>query len=425
MKYYIIAGEASGDLHASHLITALKAEDPNAEFRGFGGDLMQAAGMTLVRHYRDLAYMGVVDVLLHARTILSGMRQCKDDIITWQPDVVILVDYPGFNMKIARFVHDRALCPVYYYIAPKLWAWKEWRITALRHDVDEIFSILPFEVDFFEGKHHLPIHYVGNPTVDEISGRSPSGPSPQPLPCREGSNHLEGHAQRGLISQPTAHHADAQSNDPTPSLQGRAGGGSAGSALSLLCGSRINEVRDNLWMMLVAAAPYDADYNIQIAGVAVVPREVYEQSILKAETVLGRKIRADLVFDSTYQLLSQATAALVTSGTATLETALFRVPQVVCYAKRYPWLMATAKKILLKIPYVSLVNLIVGREVVPEVILTDMNPEAIRRHLINILPGGSAREAQLQGYEEMAARLGEPGAPQRAAKLMVQLLSQD
>jgi lipid-A-disaccharide synthase len=184
-------------------------------------------------------------------------------------------------------------------------------------------------------------------------------------------------------------------------------------------------VRDNLWMMLVAAAPYDADYNIQIAGVAVVPREVYEQSILKAETVLGRKIRADLVFDSTYQLLSQATAALVTSGTATLETALFRVPQVVCYAKRYPWLMATAKKILLKIPYVSLVNLIVGREVVPEVILTDMNPEAIRRHLINILPGGSAREAQLQGYEEMAARLGEPGAPQRAAKLMVQLLSQD
>jgi len=387
MKYYIIAGEASGDLHASHLITALKAEDPNAEFRGFGGDLMQAAGMTLVRHYRDLAYMGVVDVLLHARTILSGMRQCKDDIITWQPDVVILVDYPGFNMKIARFVHDRTLCPVYYYIAPKLWAWKEWRITALRRDVDEIFSILPFEVDFFEGKHHLPIHYVGNPTVDEISGIRPGRPSPQLLPCREG-------------------------------------GGSAG-ALSLLCGSRINEVRDNLWMMLVAAAPYDADYNIQIAGVAVVPREVYEQSILKAETVLGRKIRADLVFDSTYQLLSQATAALVTSGTATLETALFRVPQVVCYAKRYPWLMATAKKILLKIPYVSLVNLIVGREVVPEVILTDMNPEAIRRHLINILPGGSAREAQLQGYEEMAARLGEPGAPQRAAKLMVQLLSQD
>lgn len=380
MKYYFIAGEASGDLHASHLITALKAENPDAEFRGFGGDLMQAAGMALVRHYRDLAYMGVVDVLLHARTILSGMRQCKDDIISWQPDVVILVDYPGFNMKIARFVHERALCPVYYYIAPKLWAWKEWRIKALRRDVDEIFSILPFEVEFFEGKHHVPIHYVGNPTVDEVAEY-----------------------------QFTAENEHRRSDN--------------GNCLALLCGSRINEVRDNLWMMLVAAAPYDADFNIQIAGVTVVPREVYEQSITKAETVFGRKIRADLVFDSTYDLLSHAKAALVTSGTATLETALFRVPQVVCYAKRYPWLMATAKKILLKIPYVSLVNLIVGREVVPEIILTDMNPEAIRQHLINILPGSPAREAQLQGYEEMAARLGEPGAPQHAARKITQLIS--
>jgi lipid-A-disaccharide synthase len=398
MKYYFIAGEASGDLHASHLITALKAEDPDAEFRGFGGDLMQAAGMALVRHYRDLAYMGVVDVLLHARTILSGMRQCKDDILAWQPDVVILVDYPGFNMKIARFVHDRALCPVYYYIAPKLWAWKEWRITALRRDIDEIFSILPFEVEFFEGKHHVPIHYVGNPTVDEIS-------RPTPDPSRQGGE------ASGL--------EDGTSAQPLPSLTGGVGGGS----IALLCGSRINEVRDNLWMMLVAAAPYDADFDIQIAGVTVVPREVYEQSITKAETVFGRKIRADLVFDSTYDLLSHAKAALVTSGTATLETALFRVPQVVCYAKRYPWLMATAKKILLKVPYVSLVNLIVGREVVPEIILTDMNPETIRRHLESILPGGQARKAQLQGYEEMAARLGEPGAPQRAAKLIINLLT--
>ena len=199
MRYYLIAGEASGDLHASHLIAALKAEDPAAEFRGFGGDLMQAEGMTLVRHYRDLAYMGVIDVVLHARTILSGMRQCKDDILAWKPDVVILVDYPGFNMKIARFVHERRLCPVYYYIAPKLWAWKEWRIKALRRDVDEIFSILPFEVDFFEGKHHVPIHYVGNPTVDEICGR----PSPQPLPCREGSNHLEGELISETMQMPS------------------------------------------------------------------------------------------------------------------------------------------------------------------------------------------------------------------------------
>lgn len=370
MKYYLIAGEASGDLHASHLIAALKSEDPSAEFRGFGGDLMQVEGMTLVRHYRDLAYMGVIDVVLHARTILSGMRQCKDDILAWKPDVVILVDYPGFNMKIARFVHERRLCPVYYYIAPKLWAWKEWRIKALRRDVDEIFSILPFEVDFFEGKHHVPIHYVGNPTVDEICGRRSVG----------------------------------------------------GGSLALLCGSRINEVRDNLWMMLVAAAPNESDYHIQIAGVSFLPREVYEQSIAKAEKHLGRKLRVDLAFDVTYSLLAQATAALVTSGTATLETALFRVPQVVCYGKRFPWLMATAKKILLKTPFVSLVNLIAGREVVPEILLTDMNPETIRRHLESILPGGSAREAQLLGYEEMAARLGESGAPQKAAKLMTKLL---
>ena len=376
MKYYLIAGEASGDLHASHLITSLRAEDPAAEFRGFGGDLMQAAGMTLIRHYRDLAYMGVIDVVLHARTILRGMRQCKEDIVAWQPDVVILVDYPGFNMKIARFIHERSLCPVYYYIAPKLWAWKEWRIKDIRRDVDEIFSILPFEVDFFEGKHHYPIHYVGNPTVDEIA-------------------------------------AYKSSKAEVPS---------SGNRIALLCGSRINEVRDNLWMMLVAAAPYDADYELRIAGVSVLPREVYEQSIAKAENCLGRKIRVELVFDVTYDLLSSATAALVTSGTATLETALFRVPQVVCYAKRFPWLMATAKKFLLKIPFVSLVNLIVGHEIVPEILLTDMTPENIQRHLQDILPGAPAREAQLRGYEEMAARLGEPGAPQRAARLILSTL---
>ncbi len=376
MKYYLIAGEASGDLHASHLITALSAEDPAAEFRGFGGDLMQAAGMTLLRHYRDLAYMGVIDVVLHARTILRGMRQCKEDIVAWQPDVVILVDYPGFNMKIARFIHERSLCPVYYYIAPKLWAWKEWRIKDIRRDVDEIFSILPFEVDFFEGKYHYPIHYVGNPTVDEIASyRSSKAAAPR-----------------------------------------------SGNRIALLCGSRINEVRDNLWMMLVAAAPYDAAYDLQIAGVSVLPREVYEQSIAKAESCLGRKIRVELVCDVTYDLLSSATAALVTSGTATLETALFRVPQVVCYAKRFPWLMATAKKFLLKIPFVSLVNLIVGHEIVPEILLTDMTPENIQRHLQDILPGAPAREAQLRGYEEMAARLGEPGAPQRAARLILSTL---
>ena len=176
MRYYLIAGEASGDLHASHLIAALKREDPEAEFRGFGGDLMEQAGMTLVRHYRDLAFMGVFAVVMHLRTILEGMKQCKQDIMDWKPDVVILVDYPGFNLKMAKFIHAKGLCPVYYYIAPKLWAWKEWRIKAVRRDVDEIFSILPFEVDFFEKKHGYPIHYVGNPTVDEIAAYQKAHP---------------------------------------------------------------------------------------------------------------------------------------------------------------------------------------------------------------------------------------------------------
>ena len=177
MRYYLIAGEASGDLHASHLIAALKAADPEARFRGFGGDLMVAEGMTLVLHYRDLAFMGFVAVVLHARTILRGMKQCKEDIVVWKPDVVILIDYPGFNLKIAEFVHEwsdsvsgqKGICPVYYYIAPKLWAWKEWRIKKIRNYVDELFSILPFEVEFFEHKHNYPIHYVGNPTVDEVA----------------------------------------------------------------------------------------------------------------------------------------------------------------------------------------------------------------------------------------------------------------
>lgn len=377
MKYYLIAGEASGDLHASHLISALKAEDPQAEFRGYGGDLMQAAGLNLVRHYRDLAYMGVIPVILHARTILRGLRQCKEDLTAWQPDVVILIDYPGFNLKIARYVHDRKLCPVYYYIAPKLWAWKEKRIKDIRRDVDELFSILPFEKEFFEGKHHYPIHYVGNPTVDEIRRLSPL-----PLPTRKGQ-----------------------------------GGESAGgdSIIALLCGSRKQEIRDNLPRMLAAAAPFSDRYRLIIAGAPSIDPAYYQKYVSGYEV--------EIVYNQTYDLLSQATAALVTSGTATLETALFRVPQVVCYFMQFRHLATLARKILLKIPYVSLVNLVAGREVVPELVAEQMTVENCRKHLESILPGGEAREAQLRGYEIMAERLGEPGAPQRAAKLMVQLLT--
>lgn len=383
MRYYFIAGEASGDLHASHLIAALKAEDPDAEFRGFGGDLMAAQGMTLVCHYRDLAFMGFVAVVLHARTILKGMQQCKDDIVAWQPDVVILVDYPGFNLKIAQYVHSIGLCPVYYYIAPKLWAWKEWRIKALKRDVDELFSILPFEVEFFEKKHGFPIHYVGNPTVDEVASYSASG----------------AHA----------------SLPPGGDLEGAP-------YIALLAGSRLQEIRDNLPRMIEAALPFTDRYRLVIAGAPGMTNEVYQKYIDVVERGVGKAVDVQIVYDHTYDVLSQATAALVTSGTATLETALFRVPQVVCYYMQAGKLASLARKLVIKIPYISLVNLVAGREVVPELVAEQMTVAACRAHLARILPGGKDRNAQLAGYEDVAARLGEPGAPHRAARLIRQLL---
>lgn len=383
MRYYLIAGEASGDLHASHLIAALKAEDPNAEFRGFGGDLMQAQGMTLVRHYRDLAFMGFVAVVLHARTILRGLQQCKDDIVAWRPDVVILVDYPGFNLKIAKFVHSIGLCPVYYYIAPKLWAWKEWRIKALKRDVDELFSILPFEVEFFEQKHGFPIHYVGNPTVDEVASYKASGGTAS-LPSRED---VEG-----------------------------------SSYIALLAGSRLQEIRDNLPRMIEAALPFADRYRLVVAGAPGVDAATYQKYIAATERRVGQSIDIEVVYGRTYDILSQATAALVTSGTATLETALFRVPQVVCYFMQAGRLASIARKLVLKIPFISLVNLVAGREVVPELVAEQMTVAACCAHLTAILPGGAAREAQLQGYEDVAARLGEPGAPQRAASQIIACL---
>ena len=385
MRYYLIAGEASGDLHASHLIAALKAEDPEAEFRGFGGDLMAAQGMTLVCHYRDLAFMGFVAVVLHARTILKGMQQCKDDIVAWQPDVVILVDYPGFNLKIAQYVHSIGVCPVYYYIAPKLWAWKEWRIKAVKRDVDELFSILPFEVEFFEKKHGYPIHYVGNPTVDEVTNY-----------------------------QSTLAGAHA-SLPPGGDLEGA-------SYIAILAGSRLQEIRDNLPRMIEAAQPFTDRYRLVIAGAPGMTDEVYQKYIDVAERGVGKAVDVQIVYDRTYDVLSQATAALVTSGTATLETALFRVPQVVCYYMQAGKLASLARKLVIKIPYISLVNLVAGREVVPELVAEQMTVAACRAHLARILPGGEDRDAQLAGYEDVAARLGEPGAPHRAARLIRQLL---
>ncbi len=383
MKYYLIAGEASGDLHASHLIKALRAEDPQAQCRCVGGEQMQRAGGTLVRHYRELAFMGFVPVLLHLPTILRALSQCKADIRRWQPDAVVLVDYPGFNLRIARFVRQHTDIPVYYYIAPKLWAWKEYRIKNIRRDVDELFSILPFEVDFFEGKHHYPIHYVGNPTAQEVAEFQRAG-------------------QENRTRCP-------EKNFSLPSALG-----DARLVIALLAGSRRQEIKDNLPAMLQATAHLADRYDIVVAGAPGIEPSFYDGFL--------RTSAARLVRDKTYALLSTATAALVTSGTATLETALFHVPQVVCYRTPLPRLVGFLRRRFLHVPFVSLVNLIAGREVVPELVAESFSVDNIRDSLEAILPGGSARDTMLQGYCDVQRALGDRCAPTTAASLIVQLL---
>lgn len=377
MKYYLIVGEASGDLHASHLMAALRREDPQAEFRFFGGDLMAAVGgYAPVKHYRDLAYMGFVPVLLHLRTIFANMAFCKRDIVEWQPDALILVDYPGFNLSIAKYIHARTRIPVYYYIAPKIWAWKEYRIKNIKRDVDELFSILPFEVDFFEGKHRYPIHYVGNPTLDEVAAFRAAYKETRQVFFE----------RNGLQAKP---------------------------AIALLAGSRKQEIKDNLPDMIRAASSFGG-YQLVLAGAPGIDADYYRAYMGGAEV--------KVVFGQTYELLSHADAALVTSGTATLETALFRVPQVVCYHTPVGRLIAFLKRHVLKVKYISLVNLIAGREVVRELVADTMTVAQIRTDLGRILTDERWRKEMLGGYADVAARLGEPGAPAKAARLICGLL---
>jgi lipid-A-disaccharide synthase len=388
MKYYLIVGEASGDLHASHLMRSLKNLDAGAQFRFFGGDLMKAVGGTCVRHYRDLAYMGFIPVLLHLPTILRNMQMCKDDIVSWQPDCVILVDYPGFNLKIAKFVKSKTNVPIYYYISPKIWAWKEYRIKNIKRDVDELFSILPFEVDFFEGKHHYPIHYVGNPTAAEVK------------------DFLTKNSKDSRIKElgaPLEQMTDGQKSLNPKILR----------VIALLAGSRQQEIKDNLPAMLEAVKPYETDYQIVLAGAPGIDEAYY------APFVEGRKVQ--VVYNQTYALLSQAHAALVTSGTATLETCLFRVPQVVCYETPLPTIIGWLRKRVLKVKYISLVNLIANREVVKELVADSFSVNNIRQELTKILDG-PARIAMLEDYDEVSRRLGDQIAPDNAAQLIIEKL---
>lgn len=376
MKYYLIVGEASGDLHASNLMKALKAADKEADFRFFGGDLMSQVGGTCVKHYRDCAFMGIVPVLMNLRTIFANMAMCKKDIKEWQPDALILVDYPGFNLSIARDIHKTTSIPVYYYIAPKIWASREGRIKNIKRDVDAMFSILPFEVGYFK-KHNYDINYIGNPCVDAVDA------------------YLRGNKRDDAAFRA----ANGLGDKPI---------------VALLAGSRKHEIKDNLPQMLEAMAKFP-DYQPVIAGAPGIDKELYAPYLQQG---------ADIVFGDTYRLLQHAHAALVTSGTATLETALFRVPQVVCYNMPAGWLVSKLKHLFLKVKYISLVNLIADREVVRELVAADMTVENVTRELGRLLPPDSPeRHTMLAEYSRMIDILGEPGASQHAAEKMVQLLT--
>lgn len=376
MKYYLIVGEASGDLHASNLMKSIKEVDADAQFRFFGGDLMSSVGGERVKHYRELAYMGFVPVLMHLRTIFANMKLCKKDILDWNPDALVLVDYPGFNLSVAEYIHKNSKIPVYYYISPKIWAWKEYRIKNIKRDVDELFSILPFEIDFFEKKHDYRINYVGNPCVDAVDAFKKNSPRTNEVFLK----------QNNLPDKPI---------------------------VALLSGSRKQEIVSNLPMMLEAMKAYP-EYQPVIAGAPGIDKEFYAPYLESG---------AKILFGQTYDILNNAHAALVTSGTATLETAIFNVPQVVCYATPMPKLYSWLKKNFLNVRFVSLVNLIADREVVRELIAADMNVANIKKELGYILPSdGEKRAAMLKEYSRMMDILGEPGASVRAAQKIVSLL---
>ena len=371
MKYFLVVGEASGDLHASNLMRSLKERDQNAEFCFFGGDLMQSVGGKLVKHYRDLAYMGFIPVLMNLRTIFKNLDLCKKAIEDFQPDAIILVDYPGFNLKIAKYIKQKesgSWSPtIYYYISPKIWAWKEYRIKAIRKYVDKMLCILPFEVDFYK-KHHYQVNYVGNPTVDAIANRD--------------------HADETFEEFVSCNQLE---NKPI---------------IALLAGSRKQEIKDCLPSMLKAAIPFN-DCQLVIAGAPGI-EPAYYQNYIGNHSV-------KIVFGQTYRLLQQSKAALVTSGTATLETALLRVPQAVCYKTVPKHLSSFIFKHFFSCKYISLVNLIAGKSVVKELYGKDFSVNRIQSELNLLLNNEDYKKEMEANYAQIIRALGEPGASQCAA----------
>ena len=373
MKYFLIAGEPSGDLHGANLIKGLRKADPAAEFRFGGGDLMAAAGgaQNLRKHYRETSFFGVVQVLRNLGTIRRQMRECREEVAAWQPDVLILVDYPGFNMKMARWAHARGI-RTFYYIAPKVWASREGRIRALRRDVDRLFVIFPFECDYFP-RHGIEPLFEGNPLVDALEARRTALPTSEEFRRRNGL-------------------------DPRP-------------IIALLAGSRRSEIRKNLPLMARLAQRFDG-WQFVVAGVPWLDRALYE------EAAAGSGIR--YVCDQTYEVLLAAEAAVVTSGTATLETALLGTPEVVVY--RLPAIEYRCMPLVVRCPWISLVNLNLGRESVAEVLQSNLDTTRAERELRAILPGGEKRERMLADFRELRTVIGGPGASDRVAARMVALL---
>ena len=366
MKYYIIAGEASGDLHGSNLMKALLKQDNKAEIRFWGGDLMQAVGGTLVKHYRDLAFMGFVEVVFNLKTILNNIKICKEDITRFRPDVIIFIDYPGFNMRIAQWAKERGI-KTHYYISPQIWAWKESRIKAIKRDIDKMYVILPFEKNFYEDKHHYPVEFVGHPLIDAIQNQKP-------------------------IDATIFRTKNQLSEKPI---------------IALLPGSRKQEITKMLSIMLSVVDDFP-EYQFVIAGAPSQEYEFYKTFITK------KNIK--FISNKTYDLLKIAHAALVTSGTATLETALFKVPEVVCY--KGSWISYQIAKRIITLKYISLVNLIMDQEVVTELIQDNCNTKNIKKELTKIL-NPEYRKNLLTQYDTLEQKLGGTGASEKTAQLII------
>lgn len=374
MKYYLIAGEASGDLHASNLIKELVKQDPEAELRGFGGELMEEAGMTLVKHYREMAFMGIIPVLLNLRTIKKNFNACEQDLVKFQPDVLILIDYPGFNLRMAEFAKKQGI-KVFYYISPKIWAWKTHRIKKIKAFVDEMFTILPFETEFYNG-YNYDVNYVGNPVLDAVLAKT------------QKQSFKEFIAENNLENKPV---------------------------IALLPGSRMQEIHDMLPRFLKTASAF-TDYQMVVTAAPNIDDSVYQN--------LMGNYKATLLRGKTYEVLQQADAALLTSGTVSLEAGILRCPQLVCYRMAGGAFFYPIGRMIIKVQWASLVNLVLNREAVREFFQHQTAPNNLRKELTRILTDSAYRKQMLEGYDELHQLLGDPGASERAASMMIEKLTQ-